>query len=121
MFKKISKLLVFGALATALTAPLSAQESVRGPDRTVEVHFGDLDIDRDEDLGVLKSRIEKAVRKVCRAPMQGPVKTTTDPRDCRVAAREDAQIQLARILATVSVDEYASNNIVVSRVSQARN
>ena len=111
-----SKTLAFGLFAAAMAAPLHAQD-----ERQVVVSFADLDIDSDEGFGALEERIEKAVRKVCRAHMQGPVKTTSDPRDCRVAARQDASLQLARIMATVSVDDYASNTIVISKVSQARN
>ena len=119
MTKTISAATVLCLLAT-VSAPLHAQDATQPAARTMEVRFGDLDIESRHGLAILDARIDKAVRKVCHARFEGPVKTTSDPRDCRIESRQDADVQLARILAKVTVGELAANNIVVTQIAAGR-
>ena len=117
MNKYLLATIAIGLLGTSVSMPVYAQDGARKNGRTVTVDFSDLDVADSQDLQSLRSRIDTAVRKVCPARIEGPVKMY---RLCRQASWEDAERQLAEIKASVMIGELASNNLSVTIASPKR-
>jgi len=108
------RLLSFGAFASAAllaAAPIQAAQTIEW---STKVSYRDLDLTRDADVAVLKTRIAQAATAHC-----GPV----DPRDlqaldranaCRKLAVEDASARLQPVIASLrGTSIYAMNDTAV--------
>jgi UrcA family protein len=117
MNKYLLATIAVGLFGTAVSMPVYAQDGASKNGRAITVDFSDLNIADSQDLQSLRSRIDTAVRKVCPARIEGPVKMY---RLCRQASWKDAERQLAKIKASVMIGELASNNLSVTIASPTR-
>ncbi len=99
--KTLSHSLVAAGLSAALVAPAFAGNPFEEtPRRTAEVHFADLDLGSEAGQRALDTRIEGAIRKVCRMT---DLKTGTRIMDqsaqaCKARARAEAKGQVAALM-----------------------
>jgi len=96
----MNKLSVAAAISVALSsvfaAPVAAQD-------TVAVHYGDLDLGTTAGAAALGERLEAGVKAVCDRPDIRDLKSMVAWEQCKEAAMNSANEQLARQGATVSV------------------
>lgn len=101
--KTLAKSLLTVGLSAALVTPaFAANPFEEAPRRTAEVQFADLDLGTAAGQRALDTRIETAIRQVCR---NVSVKTGTRIMDqgmqeCKARARAEAKQQVAALLAS---------------------
>ena len=111
--------IALGLIGTSLSAPLQAQAGGGQVAQTRHVQLADLDVSDRQDLEVLRSRIDMAVRKVCPNRFEGPVKKYPDPRRCRAEAWQDAEQQLGIIIARVEAGKSAPARLAIATVKDS--
>lgn len=104
--KTISHSLVAAGLSAALVAPAFAASPFEDttPRRTAQVRVADLDLGTVSGQRTLDSRIETAIRQVCR---NTSVKTGTrimnqGAQECKTRARAEAKSQVAALMSAES-------------------
>ena len=99
--KMFTHSLAAAGLSAALVAPAFAGNPfAEAPRNTAEVHFADLDLGTEAGQRMLDTRIEAAIRKVCRSV---DLKTGTrimdqSAQECKARARAEAKSQVAAIV-----------------------
>ena len=91
--------LAIGLIGAWASAPLHAQEGSGLAIETVEIDIADLDVAQSGDMELANERVAKAVRRLCPARIEGPVKMYPDHRKCRREALSSARQQLVTIAA----------------------
>ena len=104
--KTISQSLVAAGLSAALIAPAFAASPFddTAPRRTAQVRIADLDLGTASGQRALDTRIETAIRRVCR---DVSIKTGTrimnqDAQECKTRARAEARSQVAALMSAES-------------------
>lgn len=120
MRKHFTATIAIGLLGAALASPLVAQDGTMRVYRSIEIELSDLDLSDRQDMEALRDRIDTAVRKVCPARFEGPVKKYPDPRGCRKQARNAVEIQLASITARRTLGETGPNRLAITAVPDTR-
>jgi UrcA family protein len=90
---KLSLCLV-AAAAAMISLPATAGAQPRRDVRTVVVQYSDLDLSHAAGQKALESRIERAVRKVCRSNIAHNMAERQDVAQCEKIARTVAQAQV---------------------------
>jgi UrcA family protein len=83
--------------AAALPAAAHAQQD-EAP-RSVTVVYSDLNLESEEGVRILNSRIKGALDRVCGSPQQGTLRERMDSRSCQNSAQSGAAAQRSAVLA----------------------
>lgn len=111
------KTVLFGFVALALlSAPAVAEPIVDAP---IVVRYVDLDISREDDAGILLSRLDRAAERFCEEPLMSQARhARTAVRACRNLAVSKA---VARVNAPMLTEVYARSRGRVVRTITASN
>lgn len=78
------------AFATTLGAAQAAPPRAQDAPRSVTVHYGDLDLNRERDVQALYQRLKSAARTVCQPLESADLRQRQQWRECRATALERA-------------------------------
>jgi UrcA family protein len=103
---KMANLLALAAASAAIATPAFAGY------RTMEVRTNDLDLSQASGQATLQSRIDRAVKQVCKTPAASNITEQREVRQCEAEARIGAQAQAARRIA--AYDKTKRNVVLAS-------
>ena len=83
-------------IAAALPAAAHAQQD--DAPRSLAVRYNDLNLQSEEGLRILNSRIKHALDRVCGSPQQGTLREQMDSRSCQNFAQSGATGQRRAVL-----------------------
>ncbi|WP_271078272.1 UrcA family protein [Aurantiacibacter sp. MUD61] len=120
MTKTLTTLLALGLATASFAAPVHAQDDSRPDVRQIAVDFSDLDISDAGQMQELRTRVDRAVRRLCPARIEGPVRTLPNARQCRSALWEEAEVDLANLQQRTLIGQFARQTIRIGGTREER-